>query len=72
MLLGNEVTGTVNIFGLAPTDGAGTLTLLHNNDGESTIEPLPNGTLSVAGVAAFKSVVDREEAAARDARQLGA
>jgi 2',3'-cyclic-nucleotide 2'-phosphodiesterase (5'-nucleotidase family) len=68
VLLGNEVTGTVNIFGLAPTDGAGTLTLLHNNDGESTIEPLPNGTLSVAGVAAYKSVLDRE---IRDARNAG-
>lgn len=68
VIVGNEVTGTVNIFGSAPTDGAGTLTLLHNNDGESTIEPLTSGTLQVAGVAAYKTVLDRE---IRDARNAG-
>ena len=68
VIVGNEVTGTVNIFGSVPTDGAGTLTLLHNNDGESTIEPLINGSLQVAGVAAYKTVLDRE---IRDARNAG-
>lgn len=68
IVVGNEVTGTVNIFGAGPVDGAGTLTLLHNNDGESTIEPLTDGTLKVAGVAAYKTVLDRE---IRDARNAG-
>ena len=68
VIAGNETTGTVSIFGAAPTDGAGTLTLLHNNDGESTIEPLTNGALQVAGVAAYKTVLDRE---IRDARNAG-
>jgi 2',3'-cyclic-nucleotide 2'-phosphodiesterase / 3'-nucleotidase / 5'-nucleotidase len=57
-------------------DGAVTLTLLHNNDGESsllsTLNPVDNeGTevsLPVGGVAAFKAVTDREIA---DARALG-
>ncbi|HYN32617.1 MAG TPA: 5'-nucleotidase C-terminal domain-containing protein, partial [Ilumatobacteraceae bacterium] len=68
IIAGNETTGTVSIFGAVPTDGAGTLTLLHNNDGESTIEPLTNGTLKFAGVAAYKTVLDRE---IRDARNSG-
>ncbi|MCU0261086.1 MAG: choice-of-anchor I family protein, partial [Ilumatobacteraceae bacterium] len=43
LVVGNEVTGTVNIFGAVAADPAGTLTLLHNNDGESTVEPLTAG-----------------------------
>ena len=50
-----------------------TLTLLHNGDGESSLLPLTNAvsedtTLSVGGIAAFKSVTLRELA---DARALG-
>ena len=53
--------------------GEVTVTLLHNNDGESALLPLTNtveagdGTvkLPVAGIAAYKAVVDRERAAAR-------
>lgn len=48
-----------------------TLTLLHNNDGESSLETatLRSGSVTYAygGIAAFKSVYDRERAAARDA-----
>ena len=60
-------------------DGAGTLTLLHNNDGESallantTSVPTDTGypntdtvSLEIGGVAAFKSVMDREIANAAD------
>jgi 5'-nucleotidase len=68
VIVGNEVTGTVNIFSGVPTDGGGTLTLLHNNDGESTIEPLTSSGVQVAGVAAYKTVLDRE---IRDARNAG-
>ena len=63
-------------------DGAGVLTLLHNNDGESTLLPLavtvqPNSgysntltqTVEVAGVAAFKAVLEREIQDARDHHQ---
>ena len=68
--------------GRAPTpsvaaqgDGEVTLTLLHNNDGESALLPLTNAVevdgvtveVPVAGVAAFRSVVDREIAQARAA-----
>jgi 5'-nucleotidase/UDP-sugar diphosphatase len=69
----------------APTgvsNGAGVLTLLHNNDGESTLLPLavtvaPNSgyantitqTVEVAGVAAYKSVLDREIEHARTLNQ---
>ncbi|HYN31102.1 MAG TPA: hypothetical protein VES40_00640, partial [Ilumatobacteraceae bacterium] len=41
---------------------------MHNNDGESTIEPSANGALKVARVAAYKTVLDRE---IRDARNSG-
>ena len=48
-----------------------TLTLLHNNDGESSLLPLTNAvgedqTLSVGGIPAFKSVTLRELADARE------
>jgi 5'-nucleotidase len=61
-------------------DGAGKLTLLHNNDGESSLLPIPNTvrpgtgypntstiTLDTAGVAAFKTLTDQNIAQARAA-----
>jgi 2',3'-cyclic-nucleotide 2'-phosphodiesterase (5'-nucleotidase family) len=84
-----EISGTVAIFEIAEPNllylpfvaesvSGSTLTLLHNNDGESTLLPLENGvspangwpisntiTLTNSGVAAFKSVMDREIADAR-------
>ncbi len=57
----------------SPVAASVTLTLLHNNDGESSLLPLTYSVgdaevpLQIGGVAAFKSVVDREEAAAREA-----
>jgi 5'-nucleotidase len=46
-----------------------TLTLLHNNDGESSLTPrklsTPSGDLTIGGVAAFAAVMDREIADAR-------
>jgi 5'-nucleotidase len=53
-----------------------TLTLLHNNDGESSLLPLTysvgdDGTdLAVGGAAAFKAVMQRELAQAREAGNL--
>jgi len=48
-----------------------TLTLLHNNDGESSLDTatLRSGTTTYryGGIAAFKAVFDREKASARDA-----
>jgi 2',3'-cyclic-nucleotide 2'-phosphodiesterase (5'-nucleotidase family) len=63
----NEVSGTVALFQTAPADGATDLTVLHNNDGESVLRPFAAGGLTVGGVAAFKSVTDREIRDARDA-----
>ena len=74
ILVSNEVSGTVGIWALGQSDGAGVLTLLHNNDGESTIQPLSAptvdeaGSVNVAGVAAYKAVLDRE---INDARSRG-
>lgn len=72
VLVGNEVTGTVTIYEEVDPDGAGTLTLLHNNDGESSLLPFTNtvnGTsVPVGGVAAFKTLTDQQIRAARSAR----
>jgi 2',3'-cyclic-nucleotide 2'-phosphodiesterase (5'-nucleotidase family) len=51
-------------------DGEVSLTLLHNNDGESALSSdeyeLPSGSnLTIGGIAAFASVMDREIADAR-------
>jgi 2',3'-cyclic-nucleotide 2'-phosphodiesterase / 3'-nucleotidase / 5'-nucleotidase len=56
----------------AAQDESITLTLLHNNDGESSLGTLEYGvgeaaTLEVGGAPAFKAVMDREIAAAREA-----
>ena len=71
LLVANEISGTVAVYQAGDPDGAAQLTLLHNNDGESTIAPITynsGGTeYPVAGVAAYSSVVQRERAAARDA-----
>jgi len=69
----NEISGTVTFYEISLTDpdGAGTLTLLHNNDGESSLLPInypvapgtgyPNTTtvnLNIGGVSAYKTLVD--------------
>jgi 5'-nucleotidase len=57
----------------APSDASVVLTLLHNNDGESSLLPLTYRVgeeevpLAIGGVAAYKAVLDREVAAAREA-----
>lgn len=66
-LVANEVSGTVTIYEQTDPNGATTLTLLHNNDGESSLLPGTAGTLSAGSAAAFKTVMDREIAAARGA-----
>jgi 2',3'-cyclic-nucleotide 2'-phosphodiesterase / 3'-nucleotidase / 5'-nucleotidase len=83
LMVANEVSGSTTIYEIeVPSpDGAGTLSLLHNNDGESTLLPLdisvaPNTgytnttteTIKAGGIAAFKTVIEREIA---DARTLG-
>ena len=55
---------------VAAQDDSVTLTLLHNNDGESSLAPLGYGvaegvTLEVGGAPAFKTVTEREIADAR-------
>lgn len=71
-LVANEISGTVTIYEQVDPNGATTLTLLHNNDGESSLLPTnvtaSGVTLPTAGVSAFKTVTDREVA---DARTLG-
>jgi 2',3'-cyclic-nucleotide 2'-phosphodiesterase (5'-nucleotidase family) len=73
LLVSNEISGTVTLYEARDPDGADQLTLLHNNDGESTLLPLLNSAggvqVPVAGVAAFKSVTDRELRSARALRQ---
>ncbi|GAB4442350.1 MAG: hypothetical protein OHK0015_40860 [Chloroflexi bacterium OHK40] len=68
-LVANEISGTVTIYEQIDPNGAGTLSLLHNNDGESSLLPLSatvsGTTLPIAGVAAFKQVTEREIADAR-------
>jgi len=60
----HEISGTVVFYGPIDPDGAGDLTLLHNNDGESVRKPqiaTSGGTsLPVGGVAASATVADRE------------
>jgi 2',3'-cyclic-nucleotide 2'-phosphodiesterase / 3'-nucleotidase / 5'-nucleotidase len=77
VVVANEISGSTTLYAVeaADSDGAGTLSLLHNNDGESSLLPIPNtvetvtGTvqLDTAGVAAFKTVTDRNIAQAEAA-----
>jgi YVTN family beta-propeller protein len=73
LAVSNELTGTVGLFTTIPADGATELTLLHNNDGESSLLPqtfTPSGggaTTTFGSVGAFKTVTDREIRSARDA-----
>jgi 2',3'-cyclic-nucleotide 2'-phosphodiesterase (5'-nucleotidase family) len=68
----NEVSGTVTLWQPVNPDGAAELTLLHNNDGESSLFSSTNTVgeikLPVGSVAAFSSVTQREVA---NARSLG-
>lgn len=72
LAVSNEITGTVSLFTTVPADGPTELTLLHNNDGESSLLPqtvTPTGTgvtTTFGSVAAFKTVTDREIRTARD------
>lgn len=70
LLVANEVSGTVSIYEARPVGEAGTLTLLHNNDGESSLLPIQvtvpgRGTIEVGSAAAYKAVTDREIRLAR-------
>ncbi|MEW6581787.1 MAG: choice-of-anchor I family protein, partial [Actinomycetota bacterium] len=69
VLAANEVSGTVNIYEARPRSEATTLTLLHNNDGESSLLPIQYptaaGSLDVGGAAAFTTVGNREITRAR-------
>ncbi|GAB4113469.1 MAG: hypothetical protein OHK0050_16690 [Roseiflexaceae bacterium] len=78
LLVANEVSGTVAIYEISvlnsTPDGAGSLSLLHNNDGESALSPTNNTvarvgqssvSLPVGGIAAFKTVTMREISDAR-------
>jgi len=71
LAVAHEVSGTVALFETIPADGATALTLLHNNDGESSLLPssitVSGVTTTFGGVAAFKTVTDREIRGARDA-----
>jgi 2',3'-cyclic-nucleotide 2'-phosphodiesterase (5'-nucleotidase family) len=76
LLVSNEVSGTVTIYEAHDPNGSAELTLLHNNDGESSLLPFSttvNGNaFTYGGVAAFASVVDREIQDARgDFRSVG-
>lgn len=78
-----ELSGSTVVFEVNDPNGAGSLSLLHNNDGESSllpieysVEPSPQFPaitdtvqLDVGSAAAFESVMDREIADARNRRQ---
>lgn len=72
LVVANEVSGTITVFEGGDPNGAGMLTLLHNNDGESSLLPLQNNvggvTLDVGGVATYKTLTDQQIRAARAAR----
>jgi 5'-nucleotidase len=72
LLAANEVSGTVTIYEAGKQNQETTLSLLHNNDGESSLQPFTNnvdGTaLPVGGVAAFKTLTHEQ---IRQARQMG-
>ena len=56
LAVSNEVSGTVSVYGVR---GALTLTLLHNNDGESEVLPdTLDGFGAVGGIARFASAVE--------------
>lgn len=80
-LVANEISGTITIYEVGAVGEAGTLTLLHNNDGESALLPLTNSvgvnsgfpntapvSLNVGSAAAFKTVMDNNIQQARGAR----
>jgi 2',3'-cyclic-nucleotide 2'-phosphodiesterase (5'-nucleotidase family)/DNA-binding beta-propeller fold protein YncE len=56
LAVSNEVSGTVSVYGVS---GGLTLTLLHNNDGESEVLPSEiDGFGEVGGIARFASAVE--------------
>ena len=69
MSAGALIASTAIVDTASATEGNVTLTLLHNNDGESALLPQTvsvNGTsLATGSAAAFKTVLDRERARAR-------
>ena len=75
LLLAATGRGPAPWVAAAQDDGEVTLTLLHNNDGESALLPLTNAVevdgitveVPVAGIAGFGAVVEREIAQARAA-----
>ncbi len=72
VVVANELSNTTTVFEIGDPNGAASLSLMHNNDGESALlegsQRVGEVSLPVAGVSAFKSVFDRE---VRDARSSG-
>lgn len=69
LLVSHEITSTVVVYEAVDPDGAGTLSLLHNNDGESALLPVTNrvgdANLPVGGVAHFATLTDQQIVDAR-------
>lgn len=68
LVVSNEVSGSVSIFQIVtPATPAGefTLTILHNNDGESQLINAGEGLEDFGGVDRFKALVDRLKSEAR-------
>jgi 5'-nucleotidase len=72
MSAGALIASTAIVSTASASEGNVTLTLLHNNDGESALLPQTvsvNGTtLATGSAAAFKTVLDRERARAKAIR----
>lgn len=54
----NEVSGTITVWGAAFDEDGFMLRIIHNNDGESKLEPDMVGGRLIGGAAPFKTVVD--------------
>ena len=66
----NEVSGTITIFGAEFEDEGFEFRLMHNNDGESKLEPSEVGGRMIGGAAPFKTVVDSLRAEALPSMML--
>ena len=64
LLLSAEVSGTVSLYEVGANVGSTTLSILHNNDGESQLINAGSGIEDFGGVARFKTLIDNMRSSA--------
>ncbi|MEM6327109.1 MAG: choice-of-anchor I family protein [Bacteroidota bacterium] len=64
LIVSNEVSGTVTLWGFGPDDRQFTLTVLHHNDGESDLLGFEVDGVPYGGIARFATVVENARARA--------